>query len=183
MHKNLLAKSVRLAMISGAVAAAFTTPVAFAAEEGAQVERISVTGSRIKRTDMETASPITVVTAEQMNLQGIQDVGQFLQNSSVMSGSPAMTTTNNGGNGGTFVELRGLGSARTLVLVNGRRPVSSDFQNIPSSMIERIEVLKDGASATYGADAVAGVVNIITRSDFEGLEITAQAKNSHAQFI
>ncbi|MDO6612243.1 TonB-dependent receptor [Shewanella sp. 1_MG-2023] len=178
MHKNLLAKSVRLAMISGAAAAALSSPVAFAAEEGAKVERISVTGSRIKRTDMETASPITVVTAEQMNLQGIQDVGQFLQNSSVMSGSPAMTTTNNGGNGGTFVELRGLGTSRTLVLVNGRRPVSSDFQNIPSSMIERIEVLKDGASATYGADAVAGVVNIITRSDFEGLEITAQAKNS-----
>ncbi|WP_434926667.1 TonB-dependent receptor domain-containing protein [Shewanella sp. HL-SH2] len=178
MHKNVLAKSVRFALISGAAAAAFSAPAVFAAEEGAKVERIEVTGSRIKRTDLETASPVTVITAEQMKLQGIQDVGQFLQNSSVMSGSPAMTTTNNGGNGGTFVELRGLGSSRTLVLVNGRRPVSSDFQTIPSSMIERIEVLKDGASATYGADAVAGVVNIITRKDFEGLEITAQAKNS-----
>ncbi|WP_434938472.1 TonB-dependent receptor domain-containing protein [Shewanella sp. HL-SH8] len=178
MHKNVLAKSVRFALISGAAAAAFSAPAVFAAEEGAKVERIEVTGSRIKRTDLETASPVTVITAEQMKLQGIQDVGQFLQNSSVMSGSPAMTTTNNGGNGATFVELRGLGSSRTLVLVNGRRPVSSDFQTIPSSMIERIEVLKDGASATYGADAVAGVVNIITRKDFEGLEITAQAKNS-----
>lgn len=178
MHKNVLAKSVRFALISGAAAAAFSAPAVFAAEDGAKVERIEVTGSRIKRTDLETASPVTVITAEQMKLQGIQDVGQFLQNSSVMSGSPAMTTTNNGGNGGTFVELRGLGSSRTLVLVNGRRPVSSDFQTIPSSMIERIEVLKDGASATYGADAVAGVVNIITRKDFEGLEITAQAKNS-----
>ncbi|MCL1113506.1 TonB-dependent receptor [Shewanella basaltis] len=179
MHKNVLAKSVRLALISGAAATAFAAPAVFAADEdGAKVERIEVTGSRIKRTDLETASPVTVISAEQMKLQGIQDVGQFLQNSSVMSGSPAMTTTNNGGNGGTFVELRGLGSVRTLVLVNGRRPVSSDFQNIPSSMIERIEVLKDGASATYGADAVAGVVNIITRKDFEGLEVNAQVKNS-----
>ena len=180
MYKNsLLANSVRFALISGAVATtAMMAPVAFAAEEEAKVERISVTGSRIKRTDLETASPMTTITAEQMAVQGIQDVGQFLQNSAVMSGSPAMTTTNNGGNGGTFVELRGLGSSRTLVLVNGRRPVSSDFQSIPSSMIDRIEVLKDGASATYGADAVAGVVNIITRRDFEGIEATFQTSNS-----
>ncbi|MBR9729561.1 TonB-dependent receptor [Shewanella intestini] len=178
MHKNLLAKSVRLAMISGAAMTALSAPAVFAAEEGATVERIEVTGSRIKRTDMETASPMTTITSEQMAVQGIQDVGQFLQNSAVMSGSPAMTTTNNGGDGSTFVELRGLGSTRTLVLVNGRRPVSSDFQSIPSSMIERIEVLKDGASATYGADAVAGVVNIITKKDFEGIEATFQTSNS-----
>ncbi|WP_156925696.1 TonB-dependent receptor plug domain-containing protein [Shewanella fidelis] len=178
MHKsNLLANSVRFALVSGAMAAAFTAPAVVAADEDG-VERIEVTGSRIKRTDLETASPMTTITAEQMAVQGIQDVGQFLQNSAVMSGSPAMTTTNNGGNGGTFVELRGLGSSRTLVLVNGRRPVSSDFQSIPSSMIERIEVLKDGASATYGADAVAGVVNIITRRDFEGIEATFQTSNS-----
>ncbi|MCG9714344.1 TonB-dependent receptor [Shewanella insulae] len=178
MYKNsLLANSVRFALISGAAAAALSAPAVMAADED-KVERIEVTGSRIKRTDLETASPMTTITAEQMAVQGIQDVGQFLQNSAVMSGSPAMTTTNNGGNGGTFVELRGLGSSRTLVLVNGRRPVSSDFQSIPSSMIERIEVLKDGASATYGADAVAGVVNIITRRDFEGIEATYQTSNS-----
>ena len=75
-----------------------------------------------------------------------------------------MTTTNNGGNGSTSVELRGLGSERTLVLINDRRPATSDFQTIPASMINRIEILKDGA------DAVAGVVNIITRRDFEGVE-------------
>jgi iron complex outermembrane receptor protein len=180
LKNNQIAKSVRLALIGGAAAAAFATSAVYAADENAvdKVERIAVTGSRIKRTDMETASPITTITSEQMAVQGIQDVGQFLQNSAVMSGSPAMTTTNNGGNGGTFVELRGLGSSRTLVLVNGRRPVSSDFQSIPSSMIERIEVLKDGASATYGADAVAGVVNIITRRDFEGIEATIQTSNS-----
>ncbi len=181
MYNNSnVAKAIRLAMMFGAGTAASIAAPTIAAEEGAEgnVERIEVTGSRLKRTDMETASPVTVISAEQLKVQGIQDVGQFLQNSAVMSGSPAMTTTNNGGNGGTFVELRGLGSERTLVLVNGRRPVSSDFQGIPSSMIDRIEVLKDGASATYGADAVAGVVNIITRRDFEGVEVNAQISNS-----
>jgi outer membrane receptor protein involved in Fe transport len=180
MLNNKLAKAVRLAIAFGGASAALFGANANAAEEQAaeEVERIQVTGSRIKRTDMETASPITVISAEVLKAQGIQDVGQFLQTSAIMSGSPAMTTTNNGGNGGTFVELRGLGSARTLVLVNGRRPVSSDFQGIPASMIERIEVLKDGASATYGADAVAGVVNIITRRDFEGVELTLQTAGS-----
>ncbi len=177
LKSKFITNSVRFALVSGAAAAAFTAPIA-TAEENESVERIEVTGSRIKRTDLETAQPITTITSEQMAVQGIQDVGQFLQNSAVMSGSPVMTTTNNGGNGGTFVELRGLGTSRTLVLVNGRRPVSVDFQTIPSSMIDRIEVLKDGASATYGADAVAGVVNIITRKDFEGLEFTAQTKGS-----
>ena len=181
MYSNSkVAKAIRLAMVFGAASAVSVPSFAAAEEAGAddKVERIEVTGSRIKRTDMESASPVTVITAEALAVQGIQDVGQFLQSSAVMSGSPAMTTTNNGGNGGAFVELRGLGSSRTLVLVNGRRPVSSDFQAIPSSMVERIEVLKDGASATYGADAVAGVVNIITRKDFEGVEVTLQTSNS-----
>ncbi len=179
MLNNKVSKAVRLAIAFGAASTAAFSANTFAAEEGAEeVERIEVTGSRIKRTDLETASPVTVIDSVQLEAQGIQDVGQFLQSSAVMSGSPAMTTTNNGGNGGTFVELRGLGSARTLVLVNGRRPVSSDFQGIPASMIDRIEVLKDGASATYGADAVAGVVNIITRDDFEGVEFKAQTSGS-----
>ena len=92
-----------------------------------------------------------------------------------MSGSPIGTTTNNGGNGSVLIDLRGLGSARTLTLVNGQRVVDGgDFQTIPSTMIERVEILKDGASAVYGADAVAGVVNIITRRDFEGLELNVQ---------
>lgn len=175
------AAAVRLIIAFGAASAAMSN-VAFAQEaaketdEAKKVERIEVTGSRLKRTDMETATPITTVTGDDLKNMGIQDVGQFMQASPIMSGSPAMTTTNNGGNGGTFIELRGLGSSRTLVLVNGRRAISSDFQGIPSSMIERIEVLKDGASATYGADAVAGVVNIITKKNFEGVEVTAMQK-------
>ena len=180
MLNSKISKAVRLAIAFGAASTAAFSASSSAAEEesAAKVERIQVTGSRIKRTDLEKASPVTVIDSVQLENQGIQDVGQFLQSSAVMSGSPAMTTTNNGGNGGTFVELRGLGSSRTLVLVNGRRPVSSDFQGIPASMIDRIEVLKDGASATYGADAVAGVVNIITRDDFEGVEFKAQTSGS-----
>lgn len=179
-NNNKVAKAIKVAMMLGASSTLSFSNTVFSAEQGVseEVERISVTGSRLKRTDMESASPITVISAEQIKVQGIQDVGQFLQNSAVMSGSPAMTTTNNGGNGSTSVELRGLGSDRTLVLINGRRPATSDFQSIPASMISRIEILKDGASATYGADAVAGVVNIITRRDFEGVEFNAQFSNS-----
>jgi iron complex outermembrane receptor protein len=94
-----------------------------------------------------------------------------------MSGSPVGTTTNNGntGTGIVQVDLRGMGTDRTLTLVNGMRTVDGgDYQAIPTMMIERIEILKDGASAVYGADAVAGVVNIITRRNFEGIEVSAQ---------
>jgi len=95
-----------------------------------------------------------------------------------MSGSPIGTTTNNGGNGSVQIDLRGLGTARTLTLVNGKRVVDGgDFQAIPSAMIEQVEILKDGASAVYGADAVAGVVNIVTRRDFNGVELTAQTSD------
>ncbi|MEL4279610.1 MULTISPECIES: TonB-dependent receptor domain-containing protein [Shewanella] len=181
MHKNnFLAKSVRFALIGGVAATALNVPLVMAADEvGAdKVERIEVTGSRLKRTDLETATPVTTVTSEQIASLGVQDIGEFLQSTSVMSGSPIATTTNNGGNGDAYVELRGLGASRTLVLINGRRPVSSDMQGIPASMIERVEILKDGASATYGADAVAGVVNIITKRDFDGVEFNAQTKQN-----
>ena len=94
-----------------------------------------------------------------------------------MSGSPIGTTTNNGNTatGSVRINLRGMSSDRTLTLVNGQRVVDGgDYQTIPATMIDRVEILKDGASAVYGADAVAGVVNIITRRDFEGVEVTAQ---------
>src|SRR5690606_26209964 len=88
------------------------------------------------------------------------------------------TTTNNGGNGSVQIDLRGLGVDRTLTLINEQRLVDGcDFQTIPPTMIERVEILKDGASAIYGADAVAGVVNIITRKDFEGLQFDAQTSD------
>jgi outer membrane receptor protein involved in Fe transport len=141
----------------------------------AVVEEIIVTGSRIRRADIDSASPVTILDRESIIAAGITDVGSLLQRMPSMSGSPIGTTTNNGGNGAVLIDLRGMGTNRTLTLINGQRVVDGgDYQTIPSTMIERVEILKDGASAVYGADAVAGVVNIITRRDFEGIEATIQ---------
>jgi len=153
--------------------------VANEAAEEEMVEEVYVTGSRIKRPDLDNANPVTVVSREDMVVTGVTDVGDLIQRMPAASGSPIGTTTNNGGNGGVYVDLRGLGSIRTLNLVNGKRTVDGgDYQAIPSAMIERVEILKDGASAVYGADAVSGVVNVITRQDFDGVEINYQTSDS-----
>ncbi|SDJ68047.1 TonB-dependent receptor domain-containing protein [Microbulbifer yueqingensis] len=177
MKKNLLSVAVKGAI--GFTAAAVMVPAmpAFAQEDATMVEEVVVTGSRIKRADLDSSSPVTVLTAEEMQATGITDVGDLLQRLPAMSGSPIGTTTNNGGNGSVQVDLRGLGPIRTLTLVNGKRTVDGgDYQTIPAVMIERVEILKDGASAAYGADAVAGVVNIITKKNVDG--ITLQVQNS-----
>lgn len=177
------AKAVRLALVFGASATAAITAPAFAADEESaeDVERIEVTGSRIKRTDMEGANPVQVITRDDLVASGITNVGDILQEIPSVAGAGTNTAINNGGSGAIRVSLRGLGSERTLVLVNGRRMVASgtganasvDLSTIPTAIIQRVEVLKDGASAIYGSDAVGGVVNIITRDDFEGFEATA----------
>ncbi|CAM3268959.1 TonB-dependent receptor domain-containing protein [Shewanella violacea] len=181
MYKNsILAKSVRFALISGAAAtAAITAPVAFAAEESAEVERISVTGSRIKRTDMEGSNPVTTIDAAAIEKMSVNNVGDLLKSLTSSAGAATNTQTNNGGDSSTRFSLRGMGSERTLVLINGRRVVaggsgansSVDLNTIPTAIVKRVEILKDGASATYGSDAIAGVVNIITKDDFEGFEL------------
>lgn len=177
LNTHTVSKAVRFALISGATTAALTAaPVVIAEEDG--VERIEVTGSRIKRTDIEGANPVTILDRSTIVDMGITDVGELVQRLPAMNGAPVATTTNNGGSGAVTVDLRGLGSIRTLVLINGRRTVDGgDFQTIPASMIEQVEILKDGASAVYGADAVAGVVNIITRSSFSGVEVSVQRKD------
>ncbi len=146
------------------------------------VEKISVTGSHLKRMEAESAAPIQVFTAEDIEVSGMTSVEMILQKMSASAGfagnqSNAYWTGN--GYGTAQVNLRGLGINRTLVLLNGRRIVnggtgansSVDLNMVPVEMIERIEVLKDGASAIYGADAVAGVVNIITRKSYDGFTI------------
>ncbi len=183
-----LSNSVRVAMAFGAVSAAAVPSYSFAADDaGANaVEKIQITGSRIRRTDMETASPVSIISAEDIALGSFTSVDQVLQQNTASSGMATGAATNNGGAGAARVNLRGLGSNRTLVLVNGRRMVNSgtgadssvDLNTIPLAAIERIEVLKDGASAVYGSDAVAGVVNIITKKNFEGLEFTASYAGS-----
>lgn len=149
------------------------------------IQSIEVTGSRIKRVDTETASPIQVITREQIDRLGAANVAEILK------AVPASNTGNIDGNeaasytpGAGGVSLRGLGSQATLVLINGRRVAPFGFasggqqtfvdvNSIPMDVIQKIEVLLDGASAIYGSDAMGGVVNIILRKDFEGFTVSA----------
>ena len=150
-----------------------------------ELQEITVTGSRIKSAEMLAPAPIVVLSAEEIRAQGLASLGDVLQTLTVQSNA-INTQANNGGDGSTRVSLRGLGAHRTLVLVNGRRFVpggtgansSVDLNAIPASVIERIEVLKDGASAVYGSDAIGGVVNIITKTAIEGIEIDYYAGTS-----
>ena len=150
------------------------------------LQRVEVTGSRIKRIEGETANPVQVIKREEIERSGAQTINDALQRITGAGGTLDDRFTNGFAPGGGGLNLRGLGFNSTLVLVNGRRlptyPFAqqlgtpqgfNDLQNIPLAAVDRIEVLKDGASAVYGADAVAGVVNIILRSDYTGLEVGA----------
>lgn len=147
------------------------------------IEEVVTTGSRIKKDAFSTSAPMSIIDVEQASVQGIANVGELLQNMSTAAGSPQITSAIategnvNGGLGTNTISLRGLGANRTLVLLNGRRAgpsgvrggVSSfDMGVLPLATIERVEVLKDGASSIYGSDAVAGVVNIITKREDGG---------------
>lgn len=143
--------------------------------------RVEVTGTRIRSIDLETAQPILKVTKEDIVKSGFVTAGDII-NALSTAGTPDFTKgsvlASNVEQGGQYIALRNLGAARTLVLVNGKRWATSvngltDISNIPVSMIERVEVLKDGASAIYGSDAVAGVVNFILKRDYEGMEANA----------
>jgi len=144
------------------------------------IETIVVTGSRIPRVELTTAAPVTVMNRSQIESAGRPSIGDILQSLPVQANG-LNTQVNNGGDGSVRIDLRGLGFQRTLVLLNGRRFVnggtgadsSVDLTTIPSSAIQRVEILKDGASAVYGSDAIAGVVNLITRKDYSGTELTA----------
>lgn len=176
--RSKLASAIKFGLIASVSTTAFTVSTSAVAEE-AKVERIAVTGSRIQRQDMETASPVTVIDAATIKAEGFTSVDQMLQAQTSMAGAAVGSSTNNGADGVAQVDLRGMGSQRTLVLLNGRRMVNSgsgadsavDLNSIPVAMIARVEILKDGASAVYGSDAIAGVVNIITKKDFEGFQI------------
>ena len=154
-------------------------------EDGGKVEEIVVTGSRIKRDSFSYSAPVAIIDSVDMDAVGTTNVGDVLQT------LPQAIATNNNANSAFFTtsagvnltDLRFLGTDRTLVLVNGRRFVSGvnpgvgygvDLNAIPTAVIDRIEVLTGGASAVYGSDAVAGVVNVVTKTDFEGVDVTAQ---------
>ena len=173
-----LRDAISFALVAGTVAGSAGVAYAQEAEGTTTLDRIQVTGSRIRQVDVETAQPVTFVTREEIQRQGFQSVADILQNISAV-GSPPISRAaplSSGENvGGSYISMRNLGAARTLVLLNGKRLGIStsglqDISAIPASAIERIEVLKDGASSIYGSDAIAGVVNIITRTNFEGAE-------------
>ena len=154
--------------------------------DNGNVEGIVITGSRIRKTDFTSADPITVITAEQATLQGVTSTAELLQTSAVAASSFQTNTeltgfVTTGGPGAKTLNIRGLGAQRTLFLVDGARigPAGTrgtvgpiDLTSIPESAIDHVDILKSGASSLYGSDAVAGVVNIITKRNQDGGEIT-----------
>ena len=151
-------------------------------------ERVEITGSRIKSFEVESASPVVSVGAETIKVEGVRSVEQLLNNLPQVFADQGGQVSN-GASGTATVNLRNFGSTRTLVLINGRRlpagspgDVSTDLNQIPISLIRRVEVLTGGASAIYGSDAVAGVVNFIMRDNFEGVEVDVNHQfNQHKQ--
>ncbi|MEI2796654.1 TonB-dependent receptor [Pseudoxanthomonas sp. F11] len=177
--------------LSAALFTAMVLPGVALAQEAEQpassgttnLDKVTVTGSRIARTGFVTPSPVTAITAEEIRATGAVNIGDL------MTKLPALSPNYTLGNSTRFIgtaglgllDLRGMGTARTLVLVNGRRHVGSspgstavDVNTIPTEWIERVEVITGGASAVYGADAVAGVVNFIMKKSFEGFELRGQ---------
>ena len=174
-NNSKIAKSIRLALMIGAAATASVSTTAYSADEGAdEVERIEVTGSRIKRTDLEAASPVSVFTSADIEASGVTSLENFIKKIPAINGAQLGSNVNNASAGMATASLRGLGDGRTLLLINGRRFNSGDLNSIPTSFIERVEVVRDGASTVYGSDAIAGVINFITKKDFEGLQVTVQ---------
>ena len=171
------------------LAALIVTPMAFAQQTPApqRVEKVEVTGSNIKRVDAEGSAPIQIITREEIERSGKQSVTEMLRTLPTNAGGGLndLTSVNSFSSGASTVSLRGLGSAATLVLLNGRRiapfgnadpnfgqSAVTNLDSLPLDVVERIEILKDGASAIYGSEAVAGVVNIILRKDYTGAQVT-----------
>jgi outer membrane receptor protein involved in Fe transport len=188
-NNSKVAKAIRLAMMFGAAATASVSTSAFSADETAEqdIEKIQVTGSRIKRVDMETASPVVTVEATELMRLGNPDLGSMLAELPAVGATSTIIGNNNdnGAAGLSSVDLRRLGTKRTLVLINGKRHVAGapgsaqvDLSTIPAALIERVEIITGGASAVYGSDAVSGVVNVILKDSFEGLEFNLTGGNS-----
>ncbi|MEL7312746.1 MAG: TonB-dependent receptor, partial [Pseudomonadota bacterium] len=181
LNHRLSGRYRRLLVGALAIGSIATTGPLFAqSEEGESIEEITITGSRLERTGFDTPSPVTVVGIEQIASNSSPALGDLLNQ------LPQLRTTFGLNNSSRFIgtagigqlDLRGLGAARTLVLVNGRRHVSAsdgsqsvDVNSIPQDMIERVEIITGANSAVYGADAVAGVVNFILKDDFEGASL------------
>jgi len=196
LRRHRLTTAVHVSLLLSLPAIAFAQDAATDTTNQARtLDTIEVTGSRIKQTDKVTSAPVQVITRTQIDQSGATSIGQFLQD--LTAGGKALNAKfNSSGNfgypadgggigaGSSQVDLRNLESKRVLVLVDGIRWVnessasgvsgSADLNTIPLAIVDRIEVLEDGASAIYGSDAIAGVVNIITRKNFDGAMVHAK---------
>src|SRR5271167_1829511 len=174
-------RHARLAVISLQAFTLVLTSASVRAQTAQSVETIVVTGSRLETTDAASANPITIVTSEEIAKEAATTLEQVLMKLPFVDFNGGVTANSaNGGHGASEVGLRNLGPQRTLILLNSQRFPFTDTQgtvdavdldNIPVSMIDHIEVLRDGASSIYGADAVGGVINIITKQHADGVEI------------
>jgi len=182
--EKVMARSLRL-VFAGSAALVLAQP-ALAQQADAPVQRVEITGSAIKRIDAETAVPVTVLRMDDLKKEGITTVEQVMANLSVSQSSQGTSQSVGSSTGGaSFADLRGIGANKTLVLLNGRRLANNAFDSsapdlnmIPFAAIERVEVLRDGASSLYGSDAVGGVINFITKKDYRGGTVTVGADSS-----
>jgi outer membrane receptor protein involved in Fe transport len=178
-NKTLMGRLLQTSVLAGAAFAA-ATPAIAQDENG---DQIVVTGSRIVRSDVEAPSPVATVSAADLAISNTVNTEEYLNELPQLI--PAFdSTSNNPGNGSATVSLRGLGTTRTLVLVDGKRFVGQgvnqvvDINNIPAALLERVDILTGGASAVYGSDAMAGVVNFILKDDFEGFQLDSSYRIS-----
>jgi len=184
MNSQSLQKAILLALYGGAASLLAPAMVQAQDDDAATLDRIEVTGSRIKRADVEGALPVTVITRQQLDISGDVSVADFLRNTTFNSFGSFRPQSGSSAQSVAELSLRGLGGSRTLILIDGRRapiaPSAGQGQNlnsIPLAAVERIEILSDGASAIYGTDAIGGVVNVITRKDFNGVEMSIGASS------
>lgn len=182
---NPIAYAIKIAIYASTIASLSMSGVLYAQNEGkdededvVEIEKQEVTGTHIKRSYMEGALPVTIISREQIELSGENSAADLIRNLTFNSLGSFRPQSGSSAQGVSTVSLRGLGASRTLVLIDGRRlpksPAtgsSQDLNTIPLGAIERIEILSDGASAIYGSDAIGGVINIITRTDYSGFEI------------
>lgn len=175
--KTKLCMSLSLACGGVLLSAGGSAGAQTVAPPGQQLERVEITGSAIKRIDAETSVPVTVLRVDDLKKEGVTTVQQILERVSAAQQSIGTSQSVGLGTGGAaFANLRALGQNKTLVLLNGRRIANNaidasapDLNMIPFAALDRIEVLRDGASALYGSDAVGGVINFITKRDFRGI--------------
>ncbi|MBW8813570.1 MAG: TonB-dependent receptor [Caulobacterales bacterium] len=184
MRERLLASSMICGVAALGLAAPTTASAAAAAPAGEEVQEVVVTGTRIPTPNLTSVSPVTAINAQDLKAQGVTRVEDMI-NSLPQAFAAQGAAISNGSTGTATVNLRGLGATRTLVLVDGRRlmpgtpntsgaSLAADLNFIPSALVQRVDVLTGGASAVYGADAVAGVVNFIMQKNFEGVRVDAQ---------